>query len=153
MDLPDFWRQQQRRPDPGHCVRRGRILSGGSVGQDLEIGTNRPSLTTTYHARDARQWTIHALLLRRSRFSLHRGMLWPVGCQWLDALRRTVVSNWRPTYGDGYKRNSERAFLSCPRGMICNAMQHWQHRSGYEFEILVVSLYWTDSSVGRTAMA
>jgi hypothetical protein len=31
------------------------------------------------------------------------------------------------------------------------AMQQWQHGSEYEVKILVVSLYWTDGSVGRAS--
>ncbi len=33
--------------------------------------------------------------------------------------------------------------------VVDQAMQRWQHRSEYEVKILVVSLYWTDGSVGR----
>jgi hypothetical protein len=36
------------------------------------------------------------------------------------------------------------------QAVVDEAMQRWQHGSEYEVKILVVSLYWTDASVGRT---
>ena len=36
--------------------------------------------------------------------------------------------------------------------VVDEAMQRWQHGSEYEVRMLVVSLYWTDASVGRTAV-
>jgi hypothetical protein len=35
------------------------------------------------------------------------------------------------------------------QAVVDEAMQRWQHGSEYEVKILVVSLYWTDGSVGR----
>ena len=35
------------------------------------------------------------------------------------------------------------------QSVVDDAMQRWQHGSEYEVKILVVSLYWTDPSVGR----
>ena len=34
--------------------------------------------------------------------------------------------------------------------VVDEAMQRWKHGSEYEVKVLVVSLYWTDPSVGRT---
>ena len=39
------------------------------------------------------------------------------------------------------------------QAVVDQAMQRWQHGSEYEVKILVVSLYWTDSSVGRVPAA
>lgn len=36
--------------------------------------------------------------------------------------------------------------------VVDEGMHRWQHGSDYEVKVLVVSLYWTDTSVGRTAM-
>jgi hypothetical protein len=35
------------------------------------------------------------------------------------------------------------------QSVVDQAMRQWQHGSEYEVKILVVSLYWTDTSVGR----
>jgi hypothetical protein len=35
------------------------------------------------------------------------------------------------------------------QAVVDDAMGRWQHGSEYEVKILVVSLYWTDASVGR----
>ena len=37
------------------------------------------------------------------------------------------------------------------QSVVNEAMQHWQHGTEYEVKVLVVSLYWTDGSVGRPA--
>src|SRR5206468_7084109 len=39
------------------------------------------------------------------------------------------------------------------QAVVDEAMQRWQHGSEYEVKILVVSLYWTDGSVGRAPSA
>jgi len=35
------------------------------------------------------------------------------------------------------------------QAVVDEAMQRWQHGSEYDVKVLVVSLYWTDTSVGR----
>jgi hypothetical protein len=37
------------------------------------------------------------------------------------------------------------------QAVIGSALQHWQHAPEYRVEVVVVSLYWTDASVGRAA--
>jgi len=39
------------------------------------------------------------------------------------------------------------------QAVVDDAMQRWQHGAEYEVKILVVSLYWTDGSVGRAPNA
>ena len=39
------------------------------------------------------------------------------------------------------------------QAVVNEAMQRWQHGSDYDVKILVVSLYWTDASVGRMPAA
>ncbi|MFO1475084.1 MAG: hypothetical protein U1F98_00360 [Verrucomicrobiota bacterium] len=35
------------------------------------------------------------------------------------------------------------------QSVVDEAMKHWQHGADYDVKVLVVSLYWTDASVGR----
>jgi len=37
------------------------------------------------------------------------------------------------------------------QAIVESALQHWQHAREYRVEVVVVSLYWTDASVGRPA--
>jgi hypothetical protein len=37
------------------------------------------------------------------------------------------------------------------QGIVESGLQHWQHAPEYRVEVVVVSLYWTDASVGRPA--
>ncbi len=37
------------------------------------------------------------------------------------------------------------------QNVVDSALQQWQHASEYRVEVVVVALYWTDSSVGRAA--